>query len=61
MRDGQNLSPSAHSHELLGNTGVKGHGAIEVGLGGTHPQGNRSHLDDLGGVAAHHVAAQDPI
>ena len=37
------------------------HGAIEIGLGGAHPHGNRRHLNDLRGMLAHHVAAQHPI
>ena len=40
---------------------MKGHGAIEIRLGGSHPQSDGSHLDDFGGVAANHVASQHPI
>ena len=39
---------------------MQGHGAVEVGLGGPHADGDRRHLDDLGGMLAHHVAAQYP-
>ena len=37
---------------------MQGHGAVEVGLGGSHANGDRCHLDDFSGVFAHHVAAK---
>ena len=37
---------------------MQGHGAIEVGLGGSHANGDGRHLDDFGAVLTHHLAAE---
>ena len=41
---------SGHRHELFADAGMQGHGAIEIGLAGSHTQGNGRHLDDFGTV-----------
>ena len=40
---------------------MQGHGAIEVSFGGTHPNGNCRHLNDLRRMLSNHVASQHPI
>ena len=50
-----------HGHQFLGGGGVQRDGAVKILFGGTHFQRHRDDLDNLGGMVAEHVAAQNLV
>jgi len=54
-----NAGSGAHGDEFLGGGGVDADGLVEIGFGGAGVDGDGEALDDLGGVFAKHVGAED--